>query len=202
MTLTPEQVAEGEAKMLSGCRNPFAWLTANAPAIFATLRAQGEEIARLVRSNEHWHIRVTQELELRESRDNELAAAEARVSAAEKRLTRGLMVVNEQAMDDGLWFNAVTAPEAYLQQALRRVHHAIEFDTLTDAARPAQIAPEVAARLESAQETIRRMREALAGIESAMTSRALTPDEILDENSPIRDAIRAILAETAPDTKD
>ena len=35
-------------------------------------------------------------------------------------------LVNEQAEDDGLWFIARTAPEAYLQQELRRLHAAIE----------------------------------------------------------------------------
>jgi hypothetical protein len=33
-------------------------------------------------------------------------------------------VVSEQAEDEGLWFAAATASEAYLQQALRRLHAA------------------------------------------------------------------------------
>ena len=37
-----------------------------------------------------------------------------------------LALVAEQADDDGLWFQAVTAPEAYLQGELRRLHAAIE----------------------------------------------------------------------------
>ena len=37
-------------------------------------------------------------------------------------------VAAEQANDDGLWFKAETAPEAYLQQALRRLHAVIEGD--------------------------------------------------------------------------
>jgi hypothetical protein len=37
-------------------------------------------------------------------------------------------IVNDQAEDDGLWFEAVTAPEAYLQQELRRLHAVIEGD--------------------------------------------------------------------------
>ncbi len=36
------------------------------------------------------------------------------------------VIVHEQANDDGLWFAAKTAPEAYLQQELRRLHAAIE----------------------------------------------------------------------------
>jgi hypothetical protein len=34
--------------------------------------------------------------------------------------------VLEQAEDDGLWFIAETAPEAYLQEHLRRLHKLIE----------------------------------------------------------------------------
>ena len=35
-------------------------------------------------------------------------------------------LVNQQADDAGLWFEAQTAPEAYLQKALRQLHAAIE----------------------------------------------------------------------------
>ena len=34
--------------------------------------------------------------------------------------------VDEQAEDEGLWFVAATAPEAYLQQELRQLHAVIE----------------------------------------------------------------------------
>jgi hypothetical protein len=37
-------------------------------------------------------------------------------------------IVDAQAEDVGLWFKAQTAPEAYLQQELRRLHAAIERD--------------------------------------------------------------------------
>ena len=37
-----------------------------------------------------------------------------------------LSVVSDQAEDEGLWFIARTAPEAYLQQELRRLHQVIE----------------------------------------------------------------------------
>ena len=36
------------------------------------------------------------------------------------------VLVNKQAEDDGLWFDAQTAPEAYLQQELRKLHGAVE----------------------------------------------------------------------------
>jgi hypothetical protein len=35
-------------------------------------------------------------------------------------------IVNTQALDEGLWFRAQTAAEAYLQQALRRLAAAVE----------------------------------------------------------------------------
>ena len=35
-------------------------------------------------------------------------------------------IVNEQAEDEGLWFYAETAAEAYVQQELRRLHAAVE----------------------------------------------------------------------------
>jgi len=35
-------------------------------------------------------------------------------------------LTSRQAEDDGLWFEAATAPEAYLQQELRKLHAAIE----------------------------------------------------------------------------
>ena len=41
-------------------------------------------------------------------------------------LASSLALVHKQAEDEGLWFVARTAPEAYLQQELRRLHAAIE----------------------------------------------------------------------------
>lgn len=35
-------------------------------------------------------------------------------------------IVDEQAEDAGLWFHAETCAEAYVQQALRRLHAVIE----------------------------------------------------------------------------
>lgn len=35
-------------------------------------------------------------------------------------------IVDAQAEDEGLWFSARTASEAYLQQELRKLHAAIE----------------------------------------------------------------------------
>jgi len=41
---------------------------------------------------------------------------------------KALAIVLAQAKDEGLWFKAQTAPEAYLQQELRRLHAAVEAD--------------------------------------------------------------------------
>ena len=35
-------------------------------------------------------------------------------------------LVNKQAEDEGLWFDAETASEAYLQKSLRELHRVIE----------------------------------------------------------------------------
>ncbi len=44
---------------------------------------------------------------------------------AARRVANLQTIVNEQAEDEGLWFHAITAPEAYLQQELRRLHAAL-----------------------------------------------------------------------------
>jgi hypothetical protein len=49
-----------------------------------------------------------------------------RAEAAEARLETIRKLVDEQAEDDGLWFVAEHAPEAYLQQELRKLHALIE----------------------------------------------------------------------------
>lgn len=44
----------------------------------------------------------------------------------QKRLEEIRTLVSAQADDPGLWFKAVTAPEAYVQQELRKLHALIE----------------------------------------------------------------------------
>ena len=41
-------------------------------------------------------------------------------------LVQARQIAAEQAEDEGLWFQATTATEAYLQQALRRLTRAVE----------------------------------------------------------------------------
>lgn len=45
----------------------------------------------------------------------------------EKRGKNIQKLVNTQAEDEGLWFEAKTAPEAYLQSQLRELHRVIEL---------------------------------------------------------------------------
>lgn len=49
-----------------------------------------------------------------------------RAERAEAELAKLRQLTAQQAEDDGLWFNAATAPEAYLQQELRKLHAAVE----------------------------------------------------------------------------
>lgn len=58
----------------------------------------------------------------------DLEKAQERVKELEETIQVQLMLVHKQAKDDGLWFIARTAPEAYLQQELRKLHGAIEVN--------------------------------------------------------------------------
>lgn len=49
-----------------------------------------------------------------------------RLAQRDARIAELCALVDKQAEDDGLWFVAVTAPEAYLQQELRRLHAAVD----------------------------------------------------------------------------
>lgn len=54
------------------------------------------------------------------------AVGALRAALAEPEPSRALALVHEQAEDEGLWFEAQTATEAYLQAALRELHAAVE----------------------------------------------------------------------------
>ena len=73
--------------------------------------------------NELWA--ANQEIERLEKENERLTAENTRIRA----------LVDEQAEDDGLWFVAQYAPEAYLQKALRRLHEVIEGKTGGEIAR-------------------------------------------------------------------
>ena len=46
-------------------------------------------------------------------------------------MSKALDLVHKQTADEGLWFYAETAPEVYLQEALRELHAAVEEDRRT-----------------------------------------------------------------------
>ena len=54
------------------------------------------------------------------------AGEEMNKPTAQERLDKIRALVDRQAEDAGLWFQARTAPEAYLQQELRKLHAVIE----------------------------------------------------------------------------
>ena len=56
---------------------------------------------------------------------DEARKAIATAWAASKLVADARTIVDKQAEDEGLWFHAITAPEAYLQQELRRLHAAL-----------------------------------------------------------------------------
>jgi len=56
----------------------------------------------------------------------EVYYAEEKARNLKARVQEMEAMVADQADDEGLWFVALTAPEAYLQQALRKLHRAIE----------------------------------------------------------------------------
>lgn len=58
--------------------------------------------------------------------EKDAAALLSHVAALEARLKAITDVVNKQAEDDGLWFEAVYVTEGALQQALRHLHAVIE----------------------------------------------------------------------------
>lgn len=55
-----------------------------------------------------------------------------------RELTLAEKVVAEQAGDEALWFNAETITENMLQEALRRLHAAVEGDEAIVAALPSR----------------------------------------------------------------
>lgn len=66
----------------------------------------------------------------------DLEAAQERVKELEETIEVQLMLVRKQAKDEGLWFVAQTAPEAYLQRELRRLHGALEANAVAFGVKP------------------------------------------------------------------
>ncbi len=87
-------------------------------------------------------------------------------------------LVNEQAEDEGLWFIAETAAEAYLQQELRRLHALIERAP----GDPEPIANETASGYARRQELVREARE-------AERASVLVPTRLLRTEWPPNDGV-------------
>ena len=58
--------------------------------------------------------------------DKRNAVGLRRILRAKTLAGRLRFIIDEQAEDEGLWFVAATAPEAYLQQELRKLHTEVE----------------------------------------------------------------------------
>lgn len=86
------------------------------------------EVRRLREENKMKTVSMAELLKWTEEQD-----AKIDEQAQETEQLRGL--VSAQATDEGLWFQAKTAPEAYLQQELRALHEAIEGTTAVECAR-------------------------------------------------------------------
>jgi hypothetical protein len=90
-----------------------------------------------------------------------------------------LKLVEEQAKDEGLWFIPQTAPEAYLQQELRKLHAAIEGKI------PEQCAREVLAKWAGPE--IERLRAALNSIKYIARGNDAPAEEIEDTQRDLRE---------------
>ena len=55
-----------------------------------------------------------------------LVSYKKEIKEKEKLIQELKQTASQQAEDEGLWFNSTTAPEAYVQQELRRLHAIIE----------------------------------------------------------------------------
>ena len=86
-----------------------------------------EEIAAILG---YWKLRLAPLGEWDEwqklSDDRFVDAVVARLRAADKLCGAAQRKINIQAMDEGLWFVAITASEEYLQNALRELHAIIK----------------------------------------------------------------------------
>ena len=85
-----------------------------------------ERIAELTRERDEARANLETCEYSRSMRITENEQHEKRIAGLEAENARLQAIVDEQAEDEGLWFVAETAPEAYLQQELRRLHAAID----------------------------------------------------------------------------
>lgn len=82
-------------------------------------------------------IRAMMDKDRAEAEREWTAEDRAELTALRAELAKIRALVAEQAEDAGLWFNPHTAPEAYQQQELRRLHALIEGRSQEECARDA-----------------------------------------------------------------
>jgi chromosome segregation ATPase len=97
-------------------RNPWHERAMKAESQIAALKAEVERLREQIEPNVLALMRLNQKQRV----ENE------RLRAGVERLREAQRLVSKQAEDEGLWFYVQTAPEAYLQAELRKLHEAIE----------------------------------------------------------------------------
>lgn len=101
-------------------------------------------------------------------------------AASEEQWGHARLLVEAQARDDGLWFVATTAPEAYLQDRLRCLHAAVEEDCkvmISRAKSDAQVA-------EAVDALVKHLRQQAKDLYAA---------ELIHDAEVIRTAVRAAI---------
>ncbi len=96
----------------------------NDPLLGAKLQDEHEE--KLNKRIAELEKRLAESSKLKQGYYNEAAKGWEKFRELEKHEAKLRVLVNKQAENDGLWFQAQTAPEAYLQQELRKLHKALE----------------------------------------------------------------------------
>lgn len=112
----------------------------------------------------------------------------------EARLAEAVELVNRQAEDDGLWFQAHTATEAYLQQELRKLHAVVE-NTTPDVSRVQRADTEF---VDAARHVIPVLVEALTEIRDCHES-AFVLRDIARQAVKVMDGKATLLAEPEAD---
>jgi len=95
-------------------------------------------ITRMCSGDRRWTMTIPPD-----RRDSDFVLGEVcrRLEAAKAREEAVRAAANAQAEDDGLWFMAQTAPEAYLQRALRFLHSIVEGDVAMQRLLAASVPP-------------------------------------------------------------
>ena len=92
-------------------------------------KSRGErdtEIERLRQELAESQARVSSWQNAHQTREEEINLLQDKITELNTRLSKAMTLINEQAEDSGLWFQATTASEAYLQQSLRLLTDAVE----------------------------------------------------------------------------